>query len=85
MRQAIVTKYLGPTNFRGSRIKATSASGLSVTVSYRSELSADQNHLDAALTLCRKLNWLQGSLHMGGLETGYVFVFENPAFVFNPV
>ena len=25
MRQAIVTKYLGPTNTRGSRVKATAA------------------------------------------------------------
>lgn len=31
MKQAIVTKFLGPTNYRGSRVKATCQAG-SVTI-----------------------------------------------------
>lgn len=35
MTQAIITKFLGPTNYKGARIKATSAYG-SITVGYHS-------------------------------------------------
>lgn len=35
MAQAIITKFLGPTNTKGARIKATSAYG-SITVGYHS-------------------------------------------------
>ena len=44
----IVTKYLGPTNHKGSRIKATGPLG-SVTVSYDSALDNAANY-DAAVT-----------------------------------
>jgi len=51
----IVTKYLGPTNSRGSRIKAThtrdSETKWSKTVSYQSALDSDENHLEAAKAL----------------------------------
>ena len=53
--QAIITKYLGPTNTRGSRIKATAWAG-SVTVSYDYSLDTVGNHKAAAQALCDKLN-----------------------------
>ena len=74
MFQAIVTKYYGPTNTRGSRIKATAAAG-SVTVSYNCGLSQGDNHKAAAEALARKFGWV-GTYARGGMpcEGGDVFV-----------
>lgn len=47
----ILTKYLGPTNTRGSRVKATTGSGASITIPWDHELDADQNHAAAAMAL----------------------------------
>ena len=71
----IRTKYLGPTNSRGSRFKATSSSGESATVSDDYSLNSDKNHLRAALALCKKLNW-KGCLQQYADNNGYVFVFD---------
>lgn len=73
--QGIVTKYMGPTNTRGSRIKARAWAG-SVTVPYVSGLSIEQNHRDAAEALARKYEWT-GQMAQGGSpdERGYLFVF----------
>ena len=75
--KAIETKYLGPTNFRGSRIKAWAEGGNSVTISYPHELSGEAVYRKAADRLCEKLNW-QGELIGGGRAdgNGYVFVFK---------
>lgn len=48
----ILTRYLGPTNTRGSRVKATTGSGVSVTLDWDHELDADENHARAAVALC---------------------------------
>lgn len=53
--QAIVTKYLCPTNVRGSRYKATCQAG-SITVSADAGLSLDDNHAAACAALCKKLD-----------------------------
>ena len=66
--QAIVTKYLGPTNSRGSRFKAKCAAG-SLTVSYDYRLNSEDNHKAAAEALRAKLGW-KGSLEMGWLPDG---------------
>ena len=47
----IRTKYLGPTNHRGSRIKAESLTGKSVTVQWDCGLNIDRNHQAAATAL----------------------------------
>lgn len=77
MRQSIATKYLGPTDARGSRVKATSSSGLSVTRPWDDALSIDENHAKAAIALCVKLTW-KGRLAVGAAYKGdgnvYVFV-----------
>lgn len=73
MLQAIVTKYLGPTNSRGSRIKATAAAG-SVTIGYRHSLNSDANHLEAAAALARKYGWT-GRYVGGGVPDGSGCVF----------
>lgn len=71
--QAILTKYLGPTNNRGSRIKATSGSGISVVVSYDSALSSGENHAAACKALVDKLNW-GGQWRGGGTDKGQAFI-----------
>lgn len=68
MRQAIVTKYLGPTDFRGSRVKASCQAG-SMTVSWDDALGTDENHTTAAKALASKLGW-HGTWHGGGLPDG---------------
>ena len=72
--QAIVTKYYGPGNVKGSRIKAT-ASGGSVTVHLDHSLNIENNHAAAAKALAEKMGW-GGCWYMGGLpnDTGYAFV-----------
>lgn len=45
--QAIQTKYLPATNYRGSRVKATCERG-SITIDYPHELSGDAVHIAAA-------------------------------------
>lgn len=66
--QAIVTKFFGPTNTRGSRIKATAQAG-SVTVSYDYALNSDENHAAAAQALAEKFGWF-GAWHEGGAPDG---------------
>lgn len=51
--QSIVTKYLGPTNFRGSRIKATCSRG-SLTISKPDNLNEDDAHKFAVEQLVEK-------------------------------
>jgi hypothetical protein len=54
--QAIQTKYIGPSNVRGTRYKATCAAG-SVTVGIDYRVGFEENHKLAAMALCSKLNW----------------------------
>lgn len=74
MFQAITTKYIGPSNTRGSRIKATAAAG-SVTIEYDDGLNSAANHSKAAEALAVKYGW-RGNWLMGGMPegTGYCFV-----------
>lgn len=72
--QAIRTVYLGPTDTRGSRIKATCEGG-TTTVPYPHEKSSGADaHSVAAIALARKLGW-HGRFAAGGLKDSYVFVF----------
>lgn len=88
--QAIETRYLGPTNTRGGRIKARAWAG-SVTVPYNHELNADQNHRAAAMALAAKCAkhaeqyggksiWSEGVWTQGGNAKGdgYVFTVTAP-------
>lgn len=79
MRQAIVTKYLGPTNHRGARVKA-SCHSTSRVYPWEDALDANDNHTAAARALAQALGWLgQGwTLAGGAMPDGsgncYVFV-----------
>jgi hypothetical protein len=80
--QAIITKFLGPTNVRGSRVKAIADAG-SVTLSWDHPLNSEQNHRAAAEALRDKFGWnteYYGEIVGGGLpgnHSGYAFVFVN--------
>ena len=78
--QAIQTRYLSPTNTRGSRIKAWAAAG-SITIPYPHELSGQAVHRAAAEALAVKLGWTDPTyapLLGGCLPNGdYAFVFDN--------
>jgi len=71
--QAIVTKYIKPTNTKGARVKATSCGSFSVTVPFDYE---GNEHETAARELCKKLKWefshVPGVLPDG--STAWVFV-----------
>lgn len=66
--KAIQTKYLGPTNFRGSRIVATAEGGHRLVIPYDYGAN-DHGHSEAAIQLARKIGWT-GEMVSGGLPDG---------------
>jgi hypothetical protein len=80
MRQAIVTKYLGPTDHQGARIKATSGGGLTLTVAWDYASDVEDNHQAAANALADKYNWRNPGngkryAYVGGSIPGSGFAF----------
>lgn len=73
--QAITTRFLGPTNHRGPRVKARSYAA-SIVVPWDYGLNPFDNHRATALALAAKLNWsgpwVGGALHSGD----YAFVVD---------
>lgn len=65
--QAITTKYLGPTNHRGSRVKATCEAG-SVIVGWDHALDSQGNHDAACRAMALKMGW-HGHWLGGGLPS----------------
>ena len=79
--QAIETKYFGPTNTRGARVRAAAYAG-KLSVAWDHALSVEDNHAAAAMKFAKKLGWEKyGDLHGGGNAKGdgFVFVFCPPA------
>lgn len=80
--QAITTKVLGPTDTKGTRIKANTASAVSLTLSWEYADDEIGNARRAVLELVRrKLNdgW-HGRYLAAATADGYVFVRDdNPA------
>lgn len=87
---AIQTKYLGPTDHKGSRVKAwfgDSDNSMSVTLQWDDGLHRDDNYRAAAEELRRRMvaagRW--GGAHatcpliMACVRDGYVFVFNTGA------
>lgn len=66
--QAIQTKYIGPTNTKGSRIKAE-CQAKSIIVEWDYSLDIDENHTIAAKKLCELLEW-DCSMCSGQLKDG---------------
>jgi len=74
MHEAIVTKYHGATNTRGSRIVAKACGGVKVSIPYPHDLNGEAVHEAAALALMAKAG-LKGKLVAGYMpHGGYVFI-----------
>lgn len=71
IRQAIVTKYHGPTDTKGSRVSATAAAGKR-WFDWDDALNPEENHCGAATRFASGFSWLaQGeTLQGGGLPDG---------------
>ena len=54
--QAIRTRYIGPTNVRGSRVKADCEAG-SITLDWDDAMNSEANHIAARDALLAKLGW----------------------------
>lgn len=72
--KAIKTSYLGPTDRRGGRIKATDCDRNSLVVPYQYDLNDDENHKVAATLLCEEMKW-KGKTIMGSFPLFNVHVF----------
>lgn len=79
IRQAITTKYVGPTNLSGSRIIVSAQAGRMI-VPWDHALDTDENHTRAAQAFADKWEW-KGKLVGGALPNGrgncYVFAEED--------
>jgi hypothetical protein len=79
--KSIQTKYVGPSNVRGSRVTADDGDGNRIVLGWRSEWNSEQNHAEAAVTLCKRMGWggrLQGGDTLkGGRTVGMVWVWVN--------
>jgi len=75
--KTIECKYLGPTNFRGSRIKATDGDH-SITVDYDHGARREDAWDGAARAFVDMMGWLPngGRMHRGDTKSGMVYVFE---------
>ena len=86
----IFTRYLGPTNHRGSRYSACTADGRRVTLAADYALDASDNHARAARALVRKLKLAPATIARFGDtpdRKGYVFAIierETPDGTFGP-
>lgn len=74
----IWTKFLSPGNVRGSRIQVkfrtrqTQTQGVTYW-SYRHELSSDENHIEAARVVAKRLGWEHWVISPN-FENGYIFL-----------
>lgn len=76
--QAIRTKYIGPSNVKGSRIQAK-CEARTIYLSYDSELSEYENHKGACAALVRAMGWeVDGYSDMVGgvFDNAYYWVFD---------
>lgn len=80
--QAIHTKYIAPTNSRGSRIKAYTADGMgrkgfSATIPYPHQLSGVACHFEAVKALIEQngLDWSTDGMRFGQSADGRGFTF----------
>lgn len=75
MRQAIITRYLCPTNNLGARVKAQCEAGTKI-IHWDHADSVEENHRNAALALQNCFGWESENDLIGGsaFNGGFVFV-----------
>lgn len=83
MFKAITTKYIGPTDRRGARIKASDGDGNSLTQSYDYGASDGERHAQVAKALAEKMGW-PGTLIGGSTKQGNVWVFVSVTELLRP-
>jgi len=75
MSLAIVTKYLGPTNYRQSRISVRVGNHRPVAVPWNYDLSDDENNYEnAARTVAKRKGFTVATMHRANTKTGAIFV-----------
>lgn len=75
--QTITTKFLAATDHKDGRIKAVNSNGTSnITIALDDSLNVEQNHINAAQTLAKKLGWT-GKFVGGSTKEGFVFCFSD--------
>lgn len=77
---AIHTKFIGPSDTRGARVKAYTNSGMSATISYPYDKSFEMAHFEAVKALIEKYkldSWDTKDMRYGDSADGrgYVFCF----------
>lgn len=72
--QAITTRYFGPTNTKGSRIRV-SCQAKTRFYPWNHALNQSANHMAAAKALATELGWNYGPWHGGELPDGKGSVF----------
>jgi hypothetical protein len=77
--KAIKTKYLGPTDYRGGRVKADDGDGNSVTIPWDHGKNSNDNHEAAMIALCKRMRWYgkvaSGDVFKAGMCHGRVYVW----------
>ncbi len=77
--QAIETVYIGPTNTKPGRIRA-SCDAKTIVVSWDHNHDIEDNHIAAARNLCQQLGWVgpRYNFHTGSIKgRGYVLGFDS--------
>lgn len=72
--KAIRTRYVGPSNVRGSRYIATDSDNNRVILSADYSLNSDENHRAAAYALRDKMQW-KGEMQAGEFQHAYYWIF----------
>ena len=75
MNNAIITKYIGPTDFKVERISARFAiGGGRIVIPFPHALSGECAHMHAAEKLIQKCNPQLRIVESAGIDSGFVFI-----------
>lgn len=74
--KTIETRYIGATDYKGSRVMATDCGDHRIYGHYDNALSGHNAHWQVAARLANQLGW-SGEMVCGATKNGYVFVFVN--------
>lgn len=77
-RVAIRTTFYGPTNHLGSRYKADAGDGRTCWVGADPRLHDEDNHIAAAVALCKRMGWDSRNLISGCMGYDMVFLMIGP-------
>ena len=77
--KAIVTRYIGPTNTKHSRVVADDGDGNRLVIPWDTSMGECQNFKSVAIALCYKMGWFgtlqPGDLVKAGRSVGKVWVW----------